>query len=181
MVSKAILNQASLYVQGSVAVGDSFGQYHPVIGGKKMAYYLGIDISKAKSDVALEMNDVIREARFENTGKGFEKMERWLDARDAGQLHACMEATGRHWENLAVWLHTHEDKVSVVNPARIRHYARCKLMRTKTDEVDARLIADFCRTQKPKEWSPPRPEQRELRDMVRWRLRPWASQSSPLK
>lgn len=33
--------------------------------------------------------------------------------------------------------------------------------------MDALLIADFCRTQRPRRWQPPRPEQRKLQAFTR--------------
>ena len=57
--------------------------------------------------------------------------------------------------------------VSVVNPARIKAFAACRLSRQKTDQTDARLIALFCQSQRPEAWTPPAPEQRALQAMVR--------------
>ena len=55
----------------------------------------------------------------------------------------------------------------MVNPARIKKYAESQLQRNKSDKLDARLIADFCRTQEPALWRPPAPEKRLLQEMVR--------------
>ncbi len=168
MVSKAIVNQESLHVQGSVAMGEIHGHQSIVHGGITMTVHiLGIDISKATFDVALDMEGRMHEEPFANDRIGIEALGRWLDKQDANQLHACMEATGRYWEELAEWLFSRGYEVSVVNPARIRAYSRSKLLRNKTDRVDARLIANFCRTQVPDLWSPPPPEQRQLRDLER--------------
>jgi len=56
-----------------------------------------------------------------------------------------MEATGAYWEALAFHLHGLEHRVSVINPARIKAFAQSELLRTKTDAVDAALIARFCK------------------------------------
>jgi transposase len=45
-----------------------------------------------------------------------------------------------------------------VNPARIKAFAQSELLRTKTDAVDAALIARFCKSQSPELWVPPSPE-----------------------
>jgi transposase len=60
-----------------------------------------------------------------------------------------MEATGAYWEALALYLHGLDQHVSVVNPARIKAFAQSELLRTKTDAVDAALIARFCKSQNP--------------------------------
>ena len=41
------------------------------------------------------------------------------------------------------------------------------MQRNKTDKADARLIADFCRTQKPALWVPPTPEIIDLQALTR--------------
>jgi len=57
--------------------------------------------------------------------------------------------------------------VSVVNPAAIKAFAASRLSRTKTDRVDAELIARFCLAQQPPAWIPPAAELRELQALVR--------------
>ena len=42
-----------------------------------------------------------------------------------------------------------------------------ELARNKTDRLDAALIARFCRAQTPASWTPPAPQLRELRELVR--------------
>ncbi len=57
--------------------------------------------------------------------------------------------------------------VSVVNPMVIHAYARAHLLRTKTDALDAALIADYTATQQPALWTPPTAEIRQLQALVR--------------
>lgn len=78
-----------------------------------------------------------------------------------------MEATNRYWEELARYLYAQGHVVSVVNPSRIRDYARSKLLRNKTDKLDADLIADFCATQSPDAWQPLSPEVQVLQALMR--------------
>jgi transposase len=49
------------------------------------------------------------------------------------------------------------------------HFARSQLRRTKTDRVDAEMIAEFCKTQNPDRWSPPAPEILEIRGLLSFR------------
>jgi transposase len=83
------------------------------------------------------------------------------------QVHACLEATGTYSEALATYLYDNGHQVSVVNPAATKAYAGAQLSRTKTDRVDAELIARFCQTQKPQLWKPAAVEVRELQALVR--------------
>jgi transposase len=55
----------------------------------------------------------------------------------------------------------------LVHPAAIKAYAQSVLSRTKTDRVDAALIAQFCSERRPPGWHPPAPELRELQALVR--------------
>lgn len=57
--------------------------------------------------------------------------------------------------------------MSVVNPAAIKAFAGSRLSRTKTDSVDAELIARFYLTQVPPVWTPLPAEVRELQALVR--------------
>jgi len=41
------------------------------------------------------------------------------------------------------------------------------MVRTKTDRIDAALIARFCRLHQPEPWTPPAPEVRILQGLVR--------------
>ncbi len=132
-----------------------------------MASFLGIDLSK-ETFHALLLSDRSKAKRvFSNTSKGFEQLTAWLKNRHAADVHICMEATGAYWEALAFYLHELKHRVSVVNPARIKAFAQSELLRTKTDAVDAALIARFCRSQAPEAWIPPAPEIRILQALMR--------------
>ena len=129
---------------------------------------LGIDVAKAKIDVALfDDKQFIAAGQFDNTPAGFKKLGKWLKHKNTEPIWACMESTGRYGDAVADWLHKQGHQVSMVNPARIKKYAESQLKRNKTDKLDARIIADFCRTQEPVLWQPPAPEKRELQEMVR--------------
>ncbi len=127
---------------------------------------LGIDIAKENYQVTLRHGQRLARHEFVNDSTEFKRLDGWLRKQGAKQVHACMEATGRYGEALAEHLHDAGHVVSVVNPARIRHYADSQLARNKTDALDADLIADFCLTQHPEGWTPPPPEIRELRALL---------------
>jgi transposase len=134
---------------------------------EEIDFVLGIDVSKSTLDAELLGLSTPRRAQFANTTKGFEKLGKWLGRWKAGRVHACMEATGSYSEAVAEWLVEHGHVASVVNPLRVKAYGQSELVRTKTDRVDAGVIARFCRAQRPEAWRPPSREQRELRALVR--------------
>lgn len=123
-----------------------------------MTAILGIDVGQAELVVALLRDEQpLEQATFANNRKGFGQLQRWLKKHQALAVHACLEATGRYWEQVADFLVARGHRLSVVNPARIKAYGQSQLARNKTDQLDALLIADFCRTQSPPLWTPPPP------------------------
>lgn len=133
-----------------------------------MTTIVGIDIAKDKFDVCvLDENEQAHTMTFDNTKAGVNKLHRWLKKRGAKHAHVCLEATGIYGDLVAETLHQQGYQVSVVNPARIHAYAASQMRRNKTDTLDAALIADYCRTQQPAAWTPPAPEEKELRALVR--------------
>ena len=128
---------------------------------------LGIDVSKAKFQASLLVAGKARNKSCTNDPSGFADLATWLERQGVSLVHACMEATGSHWERLATFLAERGHVVSVVNPAQIVGFAKSELIRTKTDGVDAGLIARFCAALQPATWRPLPPEVRELRALVR--------------
>ena len=129
---------------------------------------LGIDIAKAKFDVALQGPDGrVRRKSCANIPAGFRELEAWLRASRRHARACCLEATGAYGEALATWLYDAGHRVSVVNPMVIHAFAASQLSRTKTDRTDAALIARFCATQQPSAWTPTPREIRELQALVR--------------
>jgi transposase len=135
-------------------------------------HILGIDISKDKFDVCLRPagpTGPIDRACFDNHARGFKALHAWLLQKAVTSLHACLEATSRYGDALALDLYERGHTVSMVNPRRTRHDADSRLVRTQNDAIDAALIADFCATQHPLPWQPMAPERRQLQDLVRTR------------
>jgi transposase len=129
---------------------------------------IGIDISKLKFDLCLlRENGKLKHKVFANTLSGFVQLSAWLQKQRVELVHACMEATGTYGEALAFYLFDAGHQVSIINPAVIKAYAQSHLSRTKTDKVDATLIARFCEERKPPAWSPLPREVRELQALVR--------------
>jgi transposase len=131
-------------------------------------HQLGIDISKSKFDACLLSDNKTTFKTFGNSYDGFEALLTWLKERSASSVHVCMEGTGRLWIPLAEYLHSSGFAVSVVNPMRISGFAKSDLRRSKTDKIDAKIIARFCRAQNPYPWTPPAQEIATIRDLQRY-------------
>jgi len=129
---------------------------------------MGIDISKLKFDAMLLLDEKKEKHKtFSNDPKGFEEMAVWVKSLEVSEVHACLEATGSYGEKLSFFLHQQGFKVSVVNPTRIKAYARSEGIRAKTDKVDSGVIARFCKAQSPSLWTPPSLENQQLKDLYR--------------
>jgi transposase len=135
---------------------------------KQLTSVLGIDVSKKTLDVTLlDEKGRKRRKRVANSAADIATLQEWLSRHTIGDVHVCMESTSVYWEEVAEALHEAGYRVSVVNPVRIKGYAMSQLRRSKTDPLDGDVIADFCRTQEPEAWTPPTPEQKKLRALVR--------------
>ncbi len=134
---------------------------------QKCDWILGIDVAKAKVDIALlSPAGKFKSKVFTNNASGFGQLDAWLAKQGVGRMHACMEATGVYWEALAEHLVDAGHQVSVINPARIKAFGTSQGVRTKTDKVDARLIATFCHRNSPQAWQAPSVALRALRALV---------------
>lgn len=129
-------------------------------------HYLGIDVSKAKLDVALIIGEKYRTKVFANTPGGFNALLGWLTARGVEQVHVCLEATNTYGDGVALALSDAGHVVSVVNPALVKAHAQSLALRSKTDAVDARVLAHYCRERRPRRWTPPSAAERALRALV---------------
>lgn len=138
------------------------------IGEQTQSDALGIDVSKAKLDVALLREGKLKHRSFDNRASGFDQLLAWLDERSVQRqsVHVCMEATGPYSEACATYLSDAGLRVSVVNPARVKGFAQSELSRNKTDQADAALIARFCAAMRPEPWQAPTLEVRKLRALI---------------
>jgi transposase len=111
--------------------------------------FVGVDVAKNKFDVALEINNRCIQECFSNDKKGYRAFSKWL-AKNTTQPWVCMEATGHYSELIADYLFSQQVRTSVVNPLQIKSFARARLSRNKTDQLDARLIANYCEKMLPR-------------------------------
>ncbi len=136
---------------------------------------VGIDISMddfhACIKVRTEFGKVtIKGTRtFKNTYVGFKEFLRWVMDRKKEDcaLSFVMEATGVYYEDLAYFLYSSKQRVSVVLANKIKSYAKSLNIKTKTDKVDSKVIAGFGIERKLDEWKPMSPVYKELRDHCR--------------
>ncbi|MEJ6006867.1 transposase, partial [Paucibacter sp. AS339] len=135
-----------------------------------MVSTIGCDVSKKKFDAALIVAPGKYKSKvFENSVAGFGAFLAWMDLHAPGgksQTHVCMESTGAYHEQLALYLHDHGVKVSIVNPLLVKRFMEAEGLRNKTDGGDAKAIARFCGMHEPQPWEAPSRGVRELQALV---------------
>ena len=99
--------------------------------------YIGIDVSKDSFVAAYPAKSGYTTKTFKNTSSGVHQFIQSLPA----ECHCVMEATGNYSMLLLYLLQQANIIVSMENPQKIKHFARAMLSTTKTDEIDAKLIA----------------------------------------
>lgn len=114
-------------------------------------HYVGIDIAKRSHVVAVRGADgepCGRAVGFGNDERGFSALlDRLAELGvDCGDCIVAMESTGHYWIALWEFLSERGWPVAVVNPVLTDAYRKMdSLRKTKTDKVDALVIAGFAR------------------------------------
>ncbi|MWQ00892.1 IS110 family transposase, partial [Glaesserella parasuis] len=97
-------------------------------------YYVGIDIAKAKFDVAIKLqNGKHKHKVFKNNPEGFQSLMQWLNTFGE-TFHCVMEATNIYHEALADFLFQQQITVSVINPKCSANFTKTDNLRSKTDK-----------------------------------------------
>lgn len=100
--------------------------------------------------------------RLPNTAAGHSMLAALLPAA----AHVVLEASGGYEQALWLALLRAGKKVSRVNPARVRHYAKADMKLAKTDPIDAALLAAFGAAFNPRADVLPADWELELADLV---------------
>jgi transposase len=100
---------------------------------------VGLDIAKGKVDAAIRSTAVA--AAFATSPQGRRQLLAWLSHHNACKV--VMEASGGYERSWAALLRKAGLEVRIVDPKRIRHFARSAGQLAKNDPIDARMIAWF--------------------------------------
>jgi transposase len=126
--------------------------------------YTGLDIAKLN----LQLHLAGRLHDLPNTAIGHRRLLKLLAAH-AG-AHVVCEATGGYERDLVAALHEANVPVSVLNPARVRHFARATGQRAKTDDLDAAVLTAYGQALHPKPTVPRTEQEQQLAELVRRRV-----------
>jgi transposase len=126
--------------------------------------YVGLDVAKA----SLQLDLAGQSHGLTNDSKGHQRLLKLLRDQPAAQI-VC-EATGGYEQPLVRALHAAGVAVSVVEAGRVRHFARAKGRRAKTDPIDAALLSDYGRALEPRPTSAPTAQESRLAHLSMRRL-----------
>jgi transposase len=108
--------------------------------------YVGIDVSKDRLDV--EVLGERQEQQVDNTVQGIAQLVAWMQELQPELI--VVEATGGYQRRVVDALFHAGLSVAVVNPARVRQFARACGLLAKTDKLDAQVLAEFGQRVQPK-------------------------------
>src|ERR687894_356510 len=134
--------------------------------------FLGIDIAKARMDCAIlggPGGRPLGRRSFPNSAEGVDRAVRWaarVSGTEVAETHVVVEATAAYHELAAHRLAAAGMRVSIVDPARVRSFARALGILGKTDRIDAQLLARHGQLVRPKLRSPPAKALLDLRSLI---------------
>ncbi|MBI3415144.1 MAG: IS110 family transposase [Verrucomicrobia bacterium] len=126
--------------------------------------YTGLDIAKLN----LQLHLAGRVHDLPNTATGHRRLLKLLAAQPA--VHVICEATGGYERAAVAALHEASVPVSVLNPARVRHFARATGQRAKTDHIDAAVLTAYGQALQPKPTAPRTEQEQQLAELIRRRV-----------
>jgi transposase len=134
-----------------------------------MSGYLGIDVSKEELVVVREA--VAGTESYANDEHGHRVLLKELTRKDAtAPVLIVLEATGGYERGVVATLAGAGLPVVVVNPRQVRDFAKATGKLAKTDQIDARVLADFAALVKPELRAMPGELEEELRDLIARRV-----------
>ena len=110
-----------------------------------MSVFIGIDVSKAHLDVAVGKEAEV--IRVSNDEKGIAMITALLQATQPTLI--VVESTGGLERPVIKELYLAGLPVALVNPGRVREFAKSIGQLAKTDKIDARLLAHFAEAIRP--------------------------------
>jgi transposase len=124
--------------------------------------FVGIDVAKEKLDIAVLGE---KEASLvTNDGKGIARLIKKMQKLEPELI--VVEATGGYQRAVVDALFQSGLAVAVVNPARVRQFARACGLLAKTDKLDAQVLAVFGERVKPRLYEGKNEKERELSGLL---------------
>jgi transposase len=128
----------------------------------------GIDVSKDTLEIVLRKNKQSQKSKtFDNSPEGHLKLVEFLIRRKIDFI--CLEATGSYHLDIAIIIaKTDTLKIMVLNPTAANNFAKAMMQGTKTDAIDAEILAQYADRMDFIEWQAPDRDVISLRVFGRW-------------
>lgn len=126
--------------------------------------YAGLDISKLN----LQLHWAGHFYDLPNTPAGHRRLLKRLAAQPG--VHVVCEATGGYERAIVAALQPAGIIVSVLNPGRVRHFARAQGQRAKTDRIDAAVLTAYGQALEPAPTPARSQTEQHLNELVRRRV-----------
>jgi transposase len=137
---------------------------------------IGVDVSKDTLHVcygtmgADYKRTFSKTKKFNNDKAGYEKLLAWsksqINKTRAEVIFIC-EATGVYHENMVYFLNDKDMSVSVILPNKAKAFSRTTDIKSKTDKIDARMLAEFGLEKELKLWKYPNETLKKLKALSR--------------
>lgn len=132
----------------------------PRKGDPRVQRTIGIDVSKDRLDVHVAPDGLYQQFRAQEV----EKLADWIQALSPTLV--VMEASGGFERAAWLALAARNVSVAVVNPKRVRDFAKAAGKLAKTDKIDSAVLADFALRFSPAPTPPPTDAHRELEALL---------------
>jgi transposase len=139
---------------------------------------VGIDIAKDDfkvnfSVLTSDLDVVVKGSKtFVNTQQGFVSFNSWIVGKYIPnvELHFTLESTGVYYEHLAYFLQAQQGyTVHVLLPNQAKKYGQSLGFESKTDKIDAKMLAQMGLERKLRTWEPFSPHFQKLKRLTRER------------
>lgn len=139
---------------------------------------VGIDVSKDKFQACFSQRQldkpfrIISSHSYPCTETGFADFLVWVEKHRKSdvELHFLMEATGVYYETLAYYLKSKGYRVTVLLANKVKAFAKTLEHRSKTDVIDAKVMAQMSLDRDLPVWTPPSAKMLSIKRLCRERM-----------
>lgn len=124
--------------------------------------FVGIDVAKRSFDVYVSTEKKLFSCS--NDPAGFRQLLAQLPPPSSSLI--VVEATGGYHRSLAMALTDAGYQVAIVNPKRVRDFAKALGILAKTDRIDAQVLARFAEQTRPRTQTPPSEKQQQIQELT---------------
>lgn len=146
-----------------------------ILKGCDLMIYVGIDVAKEKHDCFIinSEGEILKDVfTFKNNLEGFNSLLSAIPDVPKDKIKVGLEATGHYSLNLMNFINEHQFQLIVLNPLQTNLFRKAHTLRkSKTDKIDAKLIAIMLQSGNFKPYSDVSYHLKELKSLTRHKSR----------